>query len=351
MHLAAMLLVFAVAFGAAVLLTPLAAGAGMRLGFIDRPRRGEVQRKPIARSGGYALFAAFALAVAVSVPLLPRYPDEYARLAALALGSLLLLPIALIDDARRLGPLPQLIGQVLVAVVPLFFGVAIDSISNPFGGTWPVPDWLIVPLSLFWIVGMINTLNFWDTMDGLASGVGMIGAIVLFLVSFQLGQFSIAALPVALAGACAGFLVFNFHPARVFMGSSGSMFIGYALALLAFLGGAKIAATAMVLGIPILDVAWVIAYRLHRGRSPFAGGDAAHLPHRLLAVGLSQRQVALLLYGLCLLFGLLAVFLTHLQKLYAMGLLVLVLVGLLVFLAQRRPANKGAERQPRINAD
>lgn len=324
-------LVFFASLGIALTLTPLAGRIGIRLGVVDRPRRGELQSRPIPRCGGYALFVAFLVGVLLSIPTIERFPDEWPRLVGLLLGALVILPLAIIDDLKRLDPRPQLIGQILVAVVPLACGVAFDGFVNPFGGTIALSAYLVGPLTILWIVGMINTFNFIDTMDGLAAGIGLIGSIVLFAISFQFGQFSISALPLALAGATAGFLVFNFHPARIFMGTSGSMLIGYALAVLAIIGGAKIATTAMVLGIPIIDVAFVIIYRLSRRRSPFKGGDAAHLPHRLLALGLSQREVALLLYALCLVFGLLALLLTRDQKLYgfaALGLVVVALVAL-----------------------
>ncbi|TAK35285.1 MAG: undecaprenyl/decaprenyl-phosphate alpha-N-acetylglucosaminyl 1-phosphate transferase [Chloroflexota bacterium] len=329
-------LVLLVSLGLALVLTPLAGRVGVRLGIVDKPRRGELQSRVIPRCGGYALFIAFVVGVLLSIPTIQRFPDEYPRLMGLLLGALVILPLAIIDDFKRLGPRPQLIGQIVVASVPLAFGVAFDGLVNPFGGVIAIPSLLAGPLTILWIVGMTNTFNFIDTMDGLAAGIGLIGSVVLFAISFQFGQFSISALPLALAGATAGFLVFNFHPARIFMGTSGSMLIGYALAVLAIIGGAKIATTAMVLGIPIVDVAFVIVYRLSRRRSPFTGGDSAHLPHRLLALGLSQREVALLLYALCLVFGLLALLLTRAQKLYGFAALALVIVALITFAATHK---------------
>jgi UDP-GlcNAc:undecaprenyl-phosphate/decaprenyl-phosphate GlcNAc-1-phosphate transferase len=320
-------------FAAALALVPLASAAGRRLGFVDRPRTGEVQRVPMARSGGYAIVLAFLIGVALSLLLINRYPDEFPRLWGLLLGGLLLLPLALLDDWRRLSPAPQFVWQVAVACVPVWFGVTFDSLAGPFGGVLSLPGLLVVPLTLLWVVGMINTINLTDTMDGLAGGVAAIAALVLAAVSLINGQVSIAALALALAGACLGFLVFNFHPARIIMGSSGSLFLCYVLAVIAIIGGAKIATAMMVLGLPILDVAWVIVYRLMRGRSPFAGGDDAHLSHRLLALGWSQRRVALVLYGVCLTFGALSLVLTKMDKLFGFALLVLVALVLMVFAA------------------
>lgn len=344
--------VLGVSFLAAVALVPLAGRLGRRLDFVDRPRRGEVQTAAVPRTGGYGMVGAYAVGVAVSILLVPRLGDEYPRLQGLLLGAALLLPAAFVDDWKRLPPIPQLLWQIAAAFVPISFGITFDSLANPLGGILPLPAVLVVPATLIWIVGMINTLNLTDTMDGLAAGVATIAALVLAGVSLQNGQISIASLALALAGATAGFLIFNFHPARIFMGSSGSLFLGYTLGVLAIIGGAKIAAAIMVLGLPILDVAWVIVYRLMRGRSPLRGGDAAHLPHKLLALGLSQRAVALVLYGVCFLFGALALVLTRLEKLYGFGLLGLVAVALMAIAAQRSPdrhlADHGPSRQSEL---
>src|SRR5437868_1652638 len=162
------------------------------------------------------------------------------------------------------------------------FGQVIDTVASPFGGLIVLPIFVAVPFTVFWIVGMINTLNWIDTMDGLAAGVTAIAALVLFARSLLLGQYTISLLPLALAGVCLGFLRYNFAPARVIMGTSGSTFLGFALATLALIGGAKIATAAFVLGLPILDVGVVILYRGLRRRSPFIGGDDVHLTHRLV---------------------------------------------------------------------
>jgi UDP-GlcNAc:undecaprenyl-phosphate GlcNAc-1-phosphate transferase len=342
-------LIFAVALGAAALLVPLAAAIGLLVGgpLVDRPRPGEVQRRPIGRTGGYGVVAAFFLALAASLPLVERYnPDEYSRLAGLALGAAFLLPFAAWDDAKRLPPLPQLLAQLGCAAVPLAFGVRLDTVSNPFGvagGAGLLSEQLRLPLALIgpatilWIVGMITAINWLDTSDGLAGGVSMISAVVLFLASITLPQqqYTIALLPLALAGACLGFLVYNFPPARIYMGTSGSMFLGYALGVLSIIGGAKIATAVLVLGIPILDTALVIVQRLAAGRSPMRGGDNAHLVHRLHAAGFSARQIALLLYALTALFGSLSLYLTKAQKFYAFAGIVLVVAGLFLFLKRR----------------
>ncbi len=339
-----MLLIFVVACGGALLTVPLAAAVGGAVGgaLVDKPRPGEIQRRPIARTGGYGIVAAFFLALIISLPITDRSgPNndfrEYAALAGLTLGAALLIPFAAWDDARRLPPLPQLIAQIACALVPVLYGVRIERISN-----LDIPNWIGGPLSVVWIVGMINALNWLDTMDGLAGGVSLIGAFALFGASllqrsklFEQQQNSIALLGLALAGACVGFLVYNLPPARIFMGTSGSMFLGYALGVISIIGGAKIATAILVLGLPILDTALVILQRLLGRRSPFQGGDGAHLVHRLVAAGYSVRQIVALVYTLTALFGILSLSLVREQRIVGFLLLAAIMGGLLFMLRRR----------------
>jgi UDP-GlcNAc:undecaprenyl-phosphate/decaprenyl-phosphate GlcNAc-1-phosphate transferase len=256
------------------------------------------------------------------------------------IGIVLLVPFAVWDDFKRLGPLPQLLAQVLVALVPVSFGITISSVSNPFapppfGGVILLPPAIAVPATVVWLVLMINSMNWLDTMDGLASGVAAIAAIILVFVSLSLDQGTIALLPLALAGACLGFVPYNFNPARVFMGTTGSMFLGYALGVISIIGGAKIASTILVLGLPVLDALFVIVSRTLAGRHPWRGGDNAHLVHRLRGAGFTQRKIALLVYAICGLFGWLATSLIRTEKLYALAALALLLATLVVYVRRR----------------
>jgi UDP-GlcNAc:undecaprenyl-phosphate GlcNAc-1-phosphate transferase len=251
-----------------------------------------------------------------------------------------LVPFAVWDDFRRLGPFVQLVAQLACATVPVLFGITMNSISNPlapppFGGQIPLPEWVAIPATITWLVLMMNSMNWLDTMDGLAGGVGAIASVFLVVVCVGLDQGSIALLPAALAGACLGFIPFNFHPAKVFMGTTGSMFLGYALGVIGVIGGAKVASTMLVLGVPVLDAILVIVQRLAGGRSPFHGGDKAHLVHQLRLAGLGTRQVALLVYALCALCGVMATALVRLEKFYAFGALALALAGLFAFVRVR----------------
>lgn len=342
-----MAVVFAVAFAGALLLVRLSAAIGLAIGgpLVDQPRPGEIQQRPTSRTGGYGIAAAFLLAIAVSIPIAPWVEGDRGwdgTLAGVAAGVLFLVPFAMWDDYKRLPPLPQLFAQIGCAAVPLFFGIRLDSVSNPFGSnSLAFPAAIAVIATLFWIVGMINAFNWLDTMDGLAGGVAMIGAIVLFIATLLQRtpdgslQYTTSLLPLALVGACLGFLCYNFPPARLFMGTGGSMFLGYALGVLSIIGSVKIATAVLVLGLPILDTALVIVQRVARGRSPMQGGDDAHLVHRLLKAGLSVRQIVLLFYTLTALFGTLSVALTKAQKFYGFAGIVIAVGALLLFLKRR----------------
>jgi UDP-GlcNAc:undecaprenyl-phosphate GlcNAc-1-phosphate transferase len=349
-----MMIVFVVALTTALLAVPLAAAVGLAVGgpLVDQPRPGELQRRPIGRTGGYGIIVAFFAALLVSIPITDRSHDlsEYGRLMGLAFGAALLIPFAAWDDARRLPPLPQLIAQFGCAALPVLLGVRIERIAN--FDIARVAPWLIAPLSVIWIVGMINALNWLDTMDGLAGGVSLIGALVLFAASllqygpegrFAAQQNSIALLGLALGGACLGFLAYNFPPARIFMGTSGSMFLGYALGVISIIGGAKIATAALVLGLPILDTALVILQRLLGRRSPFQGGDGTHLVHRMRAAGFGVRQIVALVYTLTALFGILSLALVKEQKLIAFAFVGLIIGGILLALRRRTAAPPGGE--------
>jgi UDP-GlcNAc:undecaprenyl-phosphate/decaprenyl-phosphate GlcNAc-1-phosphate transferase len=334
---------FATALALGLVLTPVAARWSRRVGLVDAPRPGEMQREPVPRAGGHGIYLAFSAAVLLSLALLPRDPAEVQRLAGLLLGVVVLVPFAVWDDFRRLSALPQLVGQVLVACVPVAFGVTISSVSNPFapppfGGVLLLPPWIAVPATVVWLVLLMNAMNWLDTMDGLAGGVGAIAAVILFVVCLSLRQSTIALLPLALAGACLGFVPYNFNPARVFMGTTGSMFLGYALGVIAIIGGAKLASTMLVLGVPVLDALLVIVQRTLAGRQPWRGGDNAHLLHRLHGIGLTQRKIALLIYAICALFGYLATTLIRTEKLIALGALAVV-IGALIFYVRFRGSN------------
>jgi UDP-GlcNAc:undecaprenyl-phosphate GlcNAc-1-phosphate transferase len=327
------LIVFMLALSLALVLTPLADHLGHRLGIIDNPRGRRQHPHPVARLGGVALYGSFVVSVLVAQLLpVPRMdPNEVIRLTGLLVGSTFIFIVGLLDDIFEFSALAQYIGQIVAAAIAILFLIFIETLNNPITGqqTEPWPFIVTVALSLFWLGLMMNTVNFLDGLDGLAAGVAFIAGVMLFVNSayrLEPPQTSVSLLPVALMGASLGFLVYNFHPAQIFMGSNGSYFLGYALGALSIIGGAKMATILLVMGLPLMDVAWQFFNRLRLGRSPFEG-DRGHVHFRLLDMGFSQRQIVLVYYFFCAFFGILTLVTTsQLFKFVALAVMVALLV-------------------------
>ena len=335
----AFVVVFAVGFLVALVVTPLAARLGMRLGIVAQPGGRRQHRGAVSKLGGIALYVAFIAAVGVSqivTQVVPEArstdPNEPIRLAGLLAGATLLFVVGLIDDRRELPAWPQFLAQAAAAAIAIACLIFVEYVYNPFNPIEPIywPFAFTVLLTMFWIMGMINTVNWLDGVDGLAAGVSAIAALMMFInAAFRLvpAQTSVSLLPLALAGACLGFLPFNFSPARTFMGSAGALFLGFALGALSIIGGAKVATVLLVMGAPILDVAWQILRRLREGHNPMAG-DRGHLHFRLIDLGIPPRVIVLGYYAFAAAFGLFTLLLpSALYKLVALaGLGIVVLL-------------------------
>jgi UDP-GlcNAc:undecaprenyl-phosphate GlcNAc-1-phosphate transferase len=325
------------------LLTPQLRRILVRHRIVDRPGARRMNRKPVARSGGLAVAASF-LAVTGGFLLvnetagLIAVPPSLRPLgvAALLLGGALAAALGAIDDLFDLRARWQFLGQFALAAGAIALGVTIDIVNNPFRpGIIVFPEAVAIGFTTFWIVGMINSINWIDGLDGLSSGVAIIAAVTLGLISLstRINQPLIAVLCFILAGALFGFLRWNFYPARIFSGTSGVQFVGYTLAILSILGTAKVAVALLVLGVPIIDTFWIIVRRLLQRRSPFTP-DRQHIHHRLLDLGLSHRQTVLVIYGVCAALAVLALVLTGATLLYTF-LVVFIAAGLVLFLPIR----------------
>ncbi|HLF25817.1 MAG TPA: MraY family glycosyltransferase [Anaerolineae bacterium] len=346
------LLTFLIAFVLALVLTPLARPLGLRLGMVDRPGGRRQHGGIVSRLGALPLFVAFSVAAlasrALGVPSLD--PQEPIRVAGLLIGGAFVCVYGLIDDRFDLKPGWQFVAQLAAALIAIAALIIIERFNSPLSNqpaNQPVilQPWQYIPLTLFWMMGMMNTVNWLDGLDGLAIGVAAIFSAIVFVAMIRVTpdqpqpQLSIALLPLALLGATLGFLPFNTYPARVFLGS-GALFLGYVLASLGIIGGAKVATVLLILAVPILDVAWLIISRLRRGQSPTRGGRD-HLHFRLLDLGLSQRTIVSLYYAVCALFGTLSLVIEgRLIKLITMGLLGSVILALLALLS-RKAVNNG----------
>jgi UDP-GlcNAc:undecaprenyl-phosphate GlcNAc-1-phosphate transferase len=325
--------IFAVALITSLVLTPLTIRFARRLNWLDQPSPRRIHTEPTPRIGGVPLVIAFLVALAFTLAYPRSDEKELPRVLGMMLGVAIIAVVGLIDDVRELKPLPLFAMQFGVALIAIASGVRILEISNPLGGAAILlPEWLGIAFTLVWIVGMMNTVNFLDGLDGLVGGVTLIAGAVLFLHTFKLEQYSIALLPLALMGATLGVLIFNFPPAKIFLGS-GAYVLGFALAVLSIIGGAKVATALLVLAIPILDVAWQILNRVRAGRSPFAA-DRGHLHHRLYDMRFSTRKIVLLYYALTALFGALALWLP--SPLYKLIALVVIGGGAVAVLARLR---------------
>lgn len=312
-----------------------------RLGLLDRPAKYGLKRDPIPYYGGLILFITFFVSVLFFVPL-------NTQLIGFLLGCFIITAMSFFDDLYNLSPKIRLFIQFIAAFILVIFGVKVTSISNPFGAPFSLDIFTfhldqIYQLSLIstlftilWVISIVNTMNFLDGLNGLPSGVTVIAALTLFLLSIRPGihshpdlQVSVAVMSIILFAASFAFWIFDFYPAKILMGDTGSMFLGFVLAVLAIFSGGKIATAFLVLGVPILDACWVILRRISEGKSPLHG-DYKHFHHRLLALGFSDRKALFCIYILCAIFGGVAVVLEGKQKVYAIFALFLLMVILAV---------------------
>lgn len=333
------MLAFVIAAGVALLITPGVIFLAARTGAMDAPDARKVHKKPIPRIGGIGIYAAFMAAIFSVLSFVEVTAEVRTELIGLMVGGSLIVLVGVIDDYKNLPAKVKLVGQILAAaVLVIAFDVRIDFITDPFGD-YIYTEWLAIPVTIFWIVGLTNTVNLIDGLDGLAAGVSTIASITIFLVALQQGILLVAVLTAALAGAAFGFLYYNFNPARIFMGDSGSMFLGYMLAGISVIGAVKSAATIalivpiLALGLPILDTTFAIVRR-YRSGVPIFKPDKGHLHHRLLDLGFSQRQAVLLMYVISALLGLSAVALTEVSSQFAI-LIVCVVVAAVLFGAKK----------------
>lgn len=290
-------------------LTPLAKKIAIRFGVMDVPKDARrMHKKPIPRMGGLAIYIAF-IVTSLSVCNIDK------KLIFTLAGATLIAILGIIDDKFALPALPKLVVQLIAAALPVIGGLRINFL-NPFGvaqkGYWFM-GWLSIPLTVFWIVGITNAINFADGLDGLADGISTIACASLLATAVLTGaSYNSIILLSALIGACLGFLPYNFHPASVFMGDTGSTLLGYMLSVIAVGGMFKTTITisflipVIALGLPIFDTAFVIIRRILSGKSPMAP-DKTHLHHKLIELGFSQIKTVLIIYFMCAVCGIISV--------------------------------------------
>lgn len=344
---------FAAAFIISVVITGIVAVVMRRFGIIDQPREKnsrKIHTRAVALGGGFALYLTFFLLVFTGWFFQREASglfDSHA-IIGLFIGSTILMIGGIIDDKYTIRPRYQIIAPILACLMIIVLGVGPHVISNPWGGVidlsvfqWSFPP--LIHIVLFadilvfvWLFGMMFTTKFLDGLDGLVAGVVAIAAIVMYLVSIQPQWYdpTVAFLSIIFAGTCLGFLVWNFNPAKIFLGEGGSLMTGFILGCLAIISKSKIAVTVMVVGIPMIDVIRVIVARMRKGKSVYIG-DREHLHYRLLESGLSHRQAVLLLYAISSLFGMIALFLQAEHQMIALSFLFVLMLLLGLWFSKR----------------
>ena len=314
---------FVIALVVSYLLTPSVKKLAIKIGAVDRPNARKVHTHVIPRLGGLAIYIGFMAAVLFCVPL-------QHELVGMLLGCTAIVAVGIWDDICNIPAKVKLVGQILAACIPIAFGIQIEWLTNPFGDIIVLPEIIAIPVTIFWII---------DGLDGLAAGVAFIASISMFLLAYNLNQFLPALVIVSMAGAALGFLQYNFNPAKIFMGDTGSMLLGYTLSVAAVLGLVKTAATValvvpiIALGLPILDTTFAIIRRKMSG-VPIFQPDKGHLHHRLLALGMTQKQAVLIMYFVSMILGIVALFVANVS--YKTGIVtVLVVLAVIIYSAKR----------------
>lgn len=300
------------ALGVAMLIsftaTPLVMRIAHKIGAIDIPKdERRMHNKPIPRLGGLAIF----LGCVISILL---FAELDTQLRGILIGATIIVSVGIVDDVRPLGAGVKLILQILSALIAVSSGVVIQAISNPlpFGGEyWDFGIWAI-PITVIWIVAVTNSVNLIDGLDGLADGVSTIGALTMLIITLLMGDLKIAVIIAALVGSCVGFMPYNMNPAKIFMGDTGSTFLGFTLATLSVLGLFKLYAVIsfvvpfIILGFPIFDTCSAFTRRILKGQNPMKA-DRSHTHHKLIDMGMNQKQAVATLYMVSTVLGLCAV--------------------------------------------
>lgn len=280
-----------------------------------------------SRFGGLAMIASFVISLLAS----EIFFDKPMKFMLLALAVIFM--IGILDDLKELNYFTQFLWQVIIGLIIVFSGIKIPYIRNPFGGIVIFNYWMSGIFVIVWIAVLMNITNWLDGIDGLAGGVSGIGFLAIFFLSLrpEINQPPIAIMSIILFGIALGFLLFNFYPAKIMMGTTGSMFLGFMLAFLSILGGSKVATAMLILALPIVDAGWVVYQRIKHKKSIFKA-DKSHLHYRLLELGLSQRQITLLAYFLTAIFASFALFLSSLLKVIILLLLIVIFIPIFYYI-------------------
>jgi len=359
-------LLFLLALALSLIATPLVSRLAVKINALDLPGERKLHRLPIPRLGGIAIYLAYVIALntglLLSDELLHLFEKSLRSWLGLLFGGSVVLALGIVDDIYELRPRTKLFFQVLAAAIVFAAGLQVTKVTNPFDGVLHL-GWLSLPVTLLWIVGITNAMNLIDGLDGLASGVALIITATILAISIMFGNMAVAVVSAILCGSTLGFLRYNFNPARIFMGDSGSMFLGFTLAVISLRGTQKSTTAVAVLipilffGLPIADTLLAVWRRL--SRVPAASGpgswrvfnaDREHIHHKLINLGLSHRSAVLTLYVVTMGLSGTAFFITAARSeaaAIATTAIVMVAVGLLVLLSGRYPKIRKANGNSR----
>ncbi|NHM29980.1 glycosyltransferase family 4 protein [Neobacillus terrae] len=331
-------------FFAAILLTPLVKKLAFKIGATDKPNKRKVHQRIMPRLGGLAIYISFLIGIFMIKPL-----SEYHM--PIVLGSLIIILTGIIDDVKEISPKVKLAGQIAAAFIVVFMGeINIEFINLPFGGRIDFGI-MSIPITMIWIVGVTNAINLIDGLDGLAAGVSTIALFTIAGMALMMGNMYVLAMALILAASTLGFLLYNFHPAKIFMGDTGALFLGFMISVLALLGYKNVTFISLlvpviILGVPLSDTFFAIIRRLVN-KKPLSAPDKSHLHHCLLKAGFSHKQTVLLIYAMSAMFGLAAFIFS--QATVSGSLIVIVALLILIEIFVEKIGLVGENYRPLLN--
>jgi UDP-GlcNAc:undecaprenyl-phosphate GlcNAc-1-phosphate transferase len=322
---------FVAALMMALIMTPLVKRFAILVGAVDAPNHRKVHTTMMPRLGGLAIFMAFVGAFFIILPALPDFNRN--AVWGLLIGGAIIVLIGALDDRFELTAKVKLLGQLIAACVVVAFGLRVELLNIPFGDSFTFNmEWLSILVTILWIIGVTNAINLIDGLDGLAAGVSAIATATMLVMAIIMGNIPVVLLCCVLLGSIIGFLFFNFYPAKIFMGDSGALFLGFALATLSILGFKQAAFVSfvvplLILGVPLSDTLFAIIRRIVQ-KQPISVADKSHLHHCLLQLGFGHRKTVLIIYGISAIFGICAIAFTQATQWVTILLIAVILIGM-----------------------
>jgi UDP-GlcNAc:undecaprenyl-phosphate/decaprenyl-phosphate GlcNAc-1-phosphate transferase len=315
-----------ICFVASIVLTPLVRKLAFKIGATDKPNQRKVHQKVMPRLGGLAIYISFIIGSFIIYPVDSKY------FIPLIVASSIIVLTGIIDDIREISPKVKLLGQLLAASIVVFFGeITVETINLPFGGELEF-GYLSIPLAFLWIIGITNAINFIDGLDGLAAGVSSIVILSISGVAWMMGDMFVFSICLVLLGSILGFLPYNFNPAKIFMGDTGSLFLGFMISVLSLLGFKSMTVISfivpvIILGVPISDTFFAIIRRLVQ-KKPLSAPDKSHLHHCLLNLGYSHRKTVLIIYAMSAFFALMAMLFSQMSGIGSLFVIIILMVAI-----------------------